>query len=167
MSLFQDTEYVEILLHPNERILAVRKTTERNRNAVPWRSGALSSKKISHVIYTLMGWQNEWKYKMTANCFSKNNEQVIMFDLNCCEFRIRDKEKGSKAVRGIPSEWLSCFGDGLPEYIMMCRRALAEHLDKWHINAAPAQPPYFDWGITTLSRSEAEQRIEEMRIVNG
>lgn len=165
ISLFQDTEFAEILLHPNERILAVRKTTKHNKNAVPWRSGTLLSKKISHIVYTLMGWQMDWKYKMTADCFSKNNEQVIMFDLNCCEFRIHDKEKG--AVRGIPSEWLSCFGDGLPEYIMMCRRALAEHLDKWYINAAPAQPPYFDWGIIPLTRAEAEQRIEEMRVVNG
>jgi hypothetical protein len=167
ISLFQDTAYVEILLHPNERIIAVRKTTNRNKKAVPWRSGALPSKKVCHILYSLMGWQMEWKYKMTADYFSKNDEQLIMFDLNCCEFRIRDTEKGSKAVRAIPSEWLSCFGDGLPEYIMMCRRALAEHLEKWDINAASVQMPYFAWGIKALSRAEAEQRIEEMRAANG
>ena len=167
LSLMENAEYVEILLHPNERLLAVRKTTKKNKNAIPWQRGAIPSKKISRVLYALMGWQKDWKYKMTADCFSKNNEQVIMFDLNCCEFRISDKEKGLKSTRAIPSEWLSCFGDGLPEHIMMCRRALSEHLKKWEINASPSPIPYFGCGVKPLSRNEAEQLIEEMRAKNG
>jgi len=167
LSLFENTAYVEVLLHPNERLLAVRKTKKRNKNAIPWQSGAIPSKKVSHVLYTLMGWQKEWRYKMTADCFSKGNEQVIMFDLNCCEFRIREKEKGSKSKRAVPREWLSCFGDGMPEHLMMCRRALADHLAKWNVNAPPSPIPYFGCGIKPLSRSEAEQRIEEMRGSHG
>ena len=169
ISHLNDAAYVEVLLHPNERLLAVRKTGKRNKNAVPWRNGTLSAKKLSHVLYTLMGWQKDWKYRMTANFFSKNSEQVLIFDLNCCEFRIRDAEKGAKSSRAVPREWLSCFGNDLPEHIMLCRRALAEHLEKWEVNAPPSRVPYFGSGVRMLSRIEAEQRIEEMRcgIANG
>jgi hypothetical protein len=161
--LLPNTEHIEVLLHPNERLLAVRKTAVKNKNALPWKNRALSAKKLSHVLYQLMGWQKEWQYKITANCFAKNDNYVIIFDLNCCEFRISNSEKGRKTARALPCSWLSCFGDGLPEYIMLCRRALAEHLDKWEINATPSPIPYFGHNIRTLSQSEAKQRIDEMR----
>jgi hypothetical protein len=167
ISLLHDTAYIEVLLPPSERLLAVRKTTKRNKNAVPWRNGDMSARKLSYALYSLMGWQKMWKYKTIANFFSKNGEQVIIFDLNCCEFRIRSKESGMKSIRAIPSEWLSCFGNYMPEHIMLCRRALADHLDKWDVNAQPSQVPYFENSIQSFSRSEAEKLISEMRKRNG
>ena len=52
------------------------------------------AQELSHVIYELMGWQRDWKYKVTANYFTKADEQVIIFDLNCCEFRFRNSARG-------------------------------------------------------------------------
>jgi hypothetical protein len=112
-----------------------------------------------------MGWQRDWKYKVTANYFTKADEQVIIFDLNCCEFRFRNSARGDKPTRAIPSEWLSEFGDGLPEYMMLCRRALANGLDKWDIDAAASAVEAFDF--KPLSRSEVEKRISEMREHDG
>jgi len=165
--LLQDSAYVEVLLHPSERLLAVRKTAKLNKNAVPWRNGAISARKLSYALYSLMGWKKMWKYKTIANFFSKNGEQVIIFDLNSCEFRINSKELGKKSIRAIPSEWLSCFGNYIPDHIMLCRRALADHLDKWDINVEPSQVPYFGSSIQRLSRSEVEKLISEMRYRNG
>jgi DNA invertase Pin-like site-specific DNA recombinase len=167
ISLLQYTAYVEVLLHPNERLLAVRKTIKHNKNAVPWKSGVMPARKLSRMLYMLMGWQKEWKYKTMANYFSKSGEHVIIFDLNCCEFRIRSEENGKKSTRAVPSEWLSCFGNDIPEHIMLCRRALAEHLDKWDVNVQPLPVPYFGNGIQRLSRSEVEKLISEMKERNG
>ena len=165
VSLLKETSYVEVLLHPNERLFAVRKTTKRNKNAVPWSSQTILARELSRVIYELMGWQKDWKYKVTANYFTKGDEQVIIFDLNCCEFRFRDSGRGDKPTRAIPSEWLSAFGDGLPEYMMLCRRALADELDKWDIDASASAVDAF--GFKPLSRNEAEKRIMEMREHDG
>ena len=129
--LMKGTDYVEVLLHPSERLLAVRKTTRRNKNAVPWNVDGILARQLSTVLYELMGWQKHWRYKMTANCFAKDNEHIVIFDLDCCEFRIHSGKKGGKTMKGIPEDWLSEFGDAEPEYMLLCRRAMADKLDNW------------------------------------
>ncbi len=165
MPLLSETEHVELLLHPGERLFAVRKTGRRNKNAVPWGSTAISAKEMLHVLYELMGWQKDWKYKVTANCFVKNNECVILFDLNCCEFRFKDG--ADKPTRAIPREWLTSFGEGLPEHMLLCRRALANNLDKWDIQTPPSAVEGFGCGLKTPARNEIEKMILEMRGSNG
>ncbi|MCL2344034.1 MAG: recombinase family protein [Firmicutes bacterium] len=167
VALMKETAYVELLLHPAERLLAIRKTTRRNKNAVPWNTDDIPAQQLSQVLYELMGWQKHWRYKMTANYFEKNDEQIIIFDLNCCEFRIRSGKKGEKTAKGFPSEWLSEFGDGTPEYMLLCRRAMANKLDSWKIGASPSTVEVYSIGVKTLTRAEAEQRIAEMRREHG
>ncbi len=110
-ALMKETAHVEMLLHPTERLIAVRKSTARNRNAVPWADSSIPARKFLRAIYLLLGWQKGWRYKVAANCFSKNDERVILFDLASCEF----------------------------QHMMLCRRALAEKLEDWAISA-PASP---------------------------
>ena len=159
-----DTPYIEMLLHPNERLLAVRKTSKRNPNAIPWSNNAISAKELSGVLFELMGWQQNWTQKVVANFFAKDGEQVILFDLNNCEFRFRSSENGTKSTRVVPRQWLSEFGEGLPEHMIFCRRALANQLEQWNIAASPYAVEGFDCGFQPLSSAEAEKRIEEMRI---
>jgi DNA invertase Pin-like site-specific DNA recombinase len=163
VALMQKTDYVEVLLHPTERLLAVRKTTQQNKNAIPWKALSICARELTHIIYQLMGWQKDWKYKVTANCFSKNDEQVIIFDLTCCEFQFR---KNEKLVKAIPHDWISEFGESQPEYMMLCRRALAEKLTKWKLSETPSTVEGFELGISPLTREHVEKRIIEMRCAN-
>ena len=165
--IMHDTAYVEILLHPAERLIAIRKASRRNKNAVPWCANALPAQQLSRVLYELMGWQTHWRYKLTANTFAKNGEQIILFDLDCCEFVIRSGKKGEKTATGVPSKWLSEFGDELPEYMLLCRRAMAEKLADWKINAVPSAVDEYAIDIKPLTREQAEQRIADMRCENG
>lgn len=167
VSLLKDTAYVEILLHPHERLLAVRKTSKSNKNAIPWNNNGVSAKELSSLLYEMMGWQNNWKHKVTANFFTKNGEQAIIFDLNCCESRFRDKENENKLTRAVPHEWLSEFGIMLPEYMMLCRRAFADRLDDWDIGASASAVEGFINDINALSRRDAEKMIQEMGLNNG
>ena len=162
-SLMAEPTYVELLLHPTERLFAVRKTTKRNRNALPWTALPIRARELTHVIYQLMGWKKDWKYKATANCFSKNDEQVIFFDLTCCEFQFRENMKLTKAI---PSDWISGFGENLPEYMLLCRRALAEKLVNWKLSEPPSPVNGFEIGITPLTKEQAEKRIAGMRCAN-
>lgn len=135
----------------------------RNKNAVPWKNGTIPARELSRVLYELMGWQKEWKYIITADCFEKNGVQVIFYNLNCCEYRFKHDGNGVRPMRVIPKEWLSNFGEYIPEYMMVCRRALADYLSDWKINAPSAAVTGFDTGFTLLSRSETELKISEMR----
>jgi hypothetical protein len=158
--LMKDVAYVEMLLHPTERLFAVRKTTRQNRNAIPWEALPIRARELTHIIYQLMGWQKDWKYKVTANCFSKKDEMVIIFDLTCCEFQFRKDKKMTKAI---PRGWISEFGENLPEYMKLCRRALAEKLANWKLSELPSTVEGFELGISPLTREQAEKLITEMR----
>jgi len=163
VSLMKDAGYVEMLLHPTERLFAVRKTTQQNRNAIPWGALPIRARELAYIIYRLMGWHKDWKYKVTANCFSKKNEQVIIFDLTCCGFQFR---KDKKLTSAIPSSWISEFGESQPEYMMLCRRALAEKLAKWKLSVSPSLVKGFELGINPLTKEQAEKRITAMRCAN-
>jgi len=89
VALMPDAAHVEILLHPSERLLAVRKVTARNKNAIPWGATNIHARELCRILYQLMGWQKGWKYKTAANCFSKDGDRVLLFDLTCCEFKFR------------------------------------------------------------------------------
>ena len=160
VAFMKDTAFVEVLLHPMERLLAIRKTTQHSRNAIPWKVLPIHARELTHVIYQLMGWQKDWKYKVAANRFSKNSEQVIIFDLTCCEFHFRENKKLTKAI---PDDWISEFGVDMPEYMMLCRRALAAKLEDWKLSICPSPVKGFELDVKPLTRAQAEQRIEETR----
>ena len=163
ISLMKETEYVEMLLNPMELLLAVRKTTRQNRNAIPWKPLSVRARELTRIIYQLMGWQTDWKYKATAHYFSKNNQQVIIFDLASCVFQFRE---GKKLIKSIPSEWISEFGEDFSEHAMLCRRALAKKLENWKLSATPSHVDGIELGVVHLTREQAEERITEMRYGN-
>jgi DNA invertase Pin-like site-specific DNA recombinase len=164
IALLDDADFAEVLLHPAERLFAVRRAYKRNKNAIPWNTKALPAKELTGIIYSLMGWKKDWRYKATANCFAKNGERVIFFDLGCCEFRFKDE---GRTTRAIPSDWISEFGEHLPKHMMQCRRALADALPDWKTDITPASIGGFTLGIKPLSRNDSEKRIAQMRKVNG
>ena len=163
VSFMNETAYVEVLLHPAERLLAVRKSSQRNRNTVPWTAQSIHAREPTQVIYQLMGWQKDRKYKVPANSFSKDGEQVIIFDLTDCEFRFREN---AKQVKAIPIGWISEFGENLPEHMMLCRRALAKKLEDWKLSVSPSPVEGFELDVKPLTRKQAETKIAEMRCAN-
>lgn len=164
ISLMNKITHVELLLHPSERLLAVRKTTPQNRNSVPWEALSVHARQLMHVVYQLMGWRKGCKYKAAANCFSKNDEQVIFFDLARCEFQCREEDKS--LTNAIPCDWISEFGENLPEHMMLCRRALAAKLKHWKLSASATPVEGFELDITLLTKEQINCRIEELRCVH-
>jgi hypothetical protein len=114
-----------------------------------------------------MAWKKNWRLKMTANYFEKNDEQTILFDLGCCEIRIRSGKKGEKATKVIPNEWLSGFGNEVPEYMLLRRRAMTSKLDNWEIHASPSAVDGYAINVNFLTRAEAKKKIMKMRCEHG
>ena len=135
-------QYVEILLHPTERLLAIRKANPKNDNAVELSPNTVSASLFCKVLFDLMGWRKKWRYKVVADIFCKNKQSVIMFDLNSAEFRfdVYEGDEDSEIYRKIikqafPKEWAETFGVDAVTQIMMCRRGLARALPDWKLNA--------------------------------
>ena len=142
LTLLPNTEYVEILIHPSERIVAIRNTSRDNKNAVPWSAGNVSSAAFMPILYDLCSWYPNWKYRVRAVCLSKKHDQIIMLDLKETETIVYEgvsSEGGyiDKRVRRrfLPSSWRDSFGSSLPDSFTSCRRHLAASLTKWETNA--------------------------------
>jgi DNA invertase Pin-like site-specific DNA recombinase len=159
-SRFKGVNYVEVLLHPTERLLAVRPTTNENRNAVPWGGKSISASYFCPMLFSLMGWNVNWKYKFMADCFERGGERLLMFNLSEPEFQfvefINHNEEIKERIRHLllPGSMRDEFGAKHISRIVASRRAYALTLEDWKIDA-PALPIEGYPGNPT-SRTEAE-----------
>lgn len=84
-----DITFVELLIHPDNHLLAVRPSTDKNRNAVRWatlketacRPRPISGAAFLKTIYEIYGWRIECKYRLRGIRNQKKNESVYMFDM--------------------------------------------------------------------------------------
>ena len=77
---FSKTQYIEILIHPTEKKLAIRPTTKDNRNAVKWANVLdnvytprdIAAGAFYQTLTSLMGWSQSIKYKIVPAVNSGN-----------------------------------------------------------------------------------------------
>jgi len=145
LSFFPESAFVELLFHPTELILAVRATTKDNKNAIRWDGKPLAAKLLCKNIFTFCGWDRKLKYKIMADCFTRSDDRVMMFDLNSAEFYIKEsverqgKDENDEAItiwREIsrllqPEKWQEDFGRDIISHATTGRRWLASTLDRW------------------------------------
>jgi hypothetical protein len=167
ISFFEDNTFVELLLHPTEKILAVRRTTKDNKNAILWDTKSIPAGKLCKNIYIFCGWDKNISYKVMADCFMRGNEKVLMFDLGSAEFFIKEpiekmslNENGEqisiwKQVSKLlqPESWQD-FGRDCLSHATTCRRWLARSLDEWETDSPAENVPGFDSYEAFLTEKE-------------
>lgn len=121
--------YVEILIHPRERKIAVRRATRENRNAVMWskmESGRQVPKEIpcaafSDTFFSLFGWNKSYRYRMYGTQFHDGTEDAFVFSAKDASAFIHDDDielpdgitafaRSGKYIGALPAEYSSAFG---------------------------------------------------------
>ena len=85
-----DTEYIELLVHPYKRFLAIRSCDKELKNALRWAKpseGKQTPRKIFGSafipnLYDLFGWNHAYKYRIMGFRRQKDGESIILFDLD-------------------------------------------------------------------------------------
>jgi hypothetical protein len=182
INFFPDAAFVELLFHPAERILAVRPSTKENKNAVLWNVKPVTAGSLCKNIYTFCGWDRKISYKVMADCFTRNNEMVLMFDLGSAEFYLKEalekltiNENGEqvsvwKEVSKLfqPEKWQEDFGRDVISHATTCRRWLARSLDEWKVDAPAENVTGFDNYDAILSEKEINcQTDDDMSLTFG
>ncbi|MGI6156751.1 MAG: recombinase family protein, partial [Enterococcus lemanii] len=88
--------FVELLLHPDNHLLAVRPSSDKNRNAIRWailkettyQSRTVSATAFLKTIYEIYGWKADCKYRIRGIRKQNADEAVYMFDLRETEIFI-------------------------------------------------------------------------------
>lgn len=118
-----DMEYVQLLLHPYERQMAIRPCSATDAFSISWnRKGtkALQVKTLScpHFIKALtqiMEWNPDFSYRVMGTWIEKGADRLMTFNLEKAAPMIKTDSEGTSA-RGrrmvvCPDEWDDSFGD--------------------------------------------------------
>ena len=122
-----DTDFVQILVNPDEKKLAERPCQEDEKDSFRWCSATAkrSPRQITCRIFfakvvSLMGWNSSYRYKLLGKLIRSDNELLFVFDLTTPEIFVREeKEDGKiKASRtpSYPEEWQNQFGVPIEEH---------------------------------------------------
>lgn len=123
LSKFPNTDFVQALINPHTKILALRPCTENERGSFQWCSLGQGKRKPRQTTCTLfflkmfdmMNWNPDHRYKMLGNIIRANGEYLIAFDLTSTEVYQRTyDEEGAKSTASrtavYPKDWQNQFG---------------------------------------------------------
>ena len=150
---FDERSTVELLINPVEKKFAIRPTEKTNKNGVVFskRSGgkyvpkAISTAAFRSTVYSLLGWNPEYKYRILGTLYEQGSELAYVFDAADSEVFFRSNAlpvselaangrsnvsiqpflPSGKRIRAVPQEWTDTFGK--PFYVHeMTLSALAD-----------------------------------------
>ena len=120
-----DAEYVQILVNPTQKKLAVKPCSEEAKDSFCWVSkdtnGKRKPKTISCKVFfakvlKLMGWNGSFRYKILGKLIRTPSESLFVFDLTGAETYVRKSGDGKKNAPYYPTEWQNQFGTPVAEH---------------------------------------------------
>ncbi len=139
ISKLEDATYVQFLINPTERKLAIRPCDEGARDAVRWcvikgdkrKSREITCRPFAAMLYDLMGWEGVYRYKLQGMRINYEGENLYLFDLSVKEAFLpqsRDPVTG-KIKRSEPiftSDLLGSFGMTVEDHTASMQIDLSE-----------------------------------------
>lgn len=126
LSKFPNTDYMQVLINRQTKILALRPCREGERDSFPWCSYSKGKRKPKQItcklffakIFTMMEWNPDFRYKLLGTVIHSKGEYLLAFDLSSTEVYQKTYAEGEKPKTSrtpvFPSGWQNQFG--LPFY---------------------------------------------------
>ena len=120
-----EIEYVQILVNPNKKQLAVRPCSEDAKDSFKWCTAKHKPKQITcrvffAKVFSLMEWNPNFRYKLLGKLMQSESDLLFVFDLSTPEIYQRIiKDDGTTATSRKPSypeEWKNQFGIPVAEH---------------------------------------------------
>ena len=113
--------FVQFLVNPNEKKLAVKPCDEELKDSFPWASRSTTGKRKPRQIscemffakvMKLMGWNPQYRYKVLGKLIRTKNDTLFVFDLTSAEtYKRKDPESGDTDRKAYyPDDWMEHFG---------------------------------------------------------
>ena len=131
MKRFEDVGYVQLLLHPTERKIAIRPCREHDTHSIRWRpdssrriySKTLNCQHFGTALYSIMEWDPAYFYKVRGIWAKRRDEQIIVFNLAQATPAVlvpQESEDGKppRRIDTCPEEWMNDFGEEFYEHVL-------------------------------------------------
>ncbi len=178
---FLDVGYVQLLIHPSQRKLAIRPCGERDVDSIRWRIDAkrpISSKTLrcqyfSAALFQIMDWNPEYQYRVRGTWASSGQDEIIIFDVTNAVPVVTVQQDGlgakfrrSRRIDLLPEEWDTAFGEEFYAYsIHNGFYYLSSHAG-WNAQAKSRLVPGCT-KVSPISEEALEMSIENIRRRTG
>ena len=166
MRCFEDVAYIQLLLHPAERKIAIRPCREKDTHSIRWRpdpdkpvySKTLNCQHFGNALFSIMEWDPEYIYRVRGTWAKRGSEQIIVFNLvNAVPAMLMLPDNPDSTARRrtelIPAEWTDDFGDEFYEHILENGFYYLAPDSEWRTTAASIPAP----GMEQFDVPTAEQ----------
>ena len=124
---FPSANYVQVLINRETKTMALRPCDEGDRDSFSWctSNGTRKSKQITcrlfyAKIFSMMGWNPNFRYKILGKLIHANGEYLLAFDLAATEVYKKTFQEGEKPKTSrtpvYPSNWQDQFGLSYKEH---------------------------------------------------
>ena len=122
LNKFPGTDYVQVLVNRNTKIMALRPCGENARDSFAWSYVSKGKRKPRQTtcklffakIVSLMEWNPDHRYKLMGKLIHANGEYMIAFDLTATEVYQKTATEGSRPKTSrtpvFPASWQDQFG---------------------------------------------------------
>ena len=174
---FQNVRYVQLLLHPTERKIAIRPCGKNDVHSIPWRASfdrpitgkSLSCQHFESALYEIMEWNPDYCYRIRGTWISKGTSQIIIFNLEEAQpFTYTQVKKNDsdelarRRINMIPEEWNDEFGLDFYNYGLQNEYYTLELNPEWNAEIK-SRPVVGSEQVELLSPEKLEESIEKIR----
>ncbi len=127
MRKFWNVPYIQLLLHPVERKIAIRPCQENSLYSIRWRPDGgrpLTQKTLRYLhfgsaLFQIMEWNPDYLYRIQGTWVARDSDQIIVFNLSNAvpaAFMEQDSQADAspakyRRVELCPAEWSNSFGE--------------------------------------------------------
>ena len=173
----ENKKYIELLVHPGKRIIAVRTTEKHNHNSIQWcmesKKGLvhriISAAAFMPVLFELFDWDQNCRYRIIGTYLERDAEKIMLFNASDAEMFIpktNHNESGMKkrtVIHAYPAEWVEAFG---PEYYSR-ETEMLEHssIENWETGQKAQTAIESDIKTTEMEtvRKKIDSIVQEMK----
>lgn len=136
---FDKVLYIEMLVHPNEHLLAIRPCTKETRYAIQWANinecqyypRNISCAAYIKTLYEIFSWKLNCKYRVRGIYKKKDDEAVVIFDMRETEMFIPQDVLESGQEEGAKDDLLP---DDIKPFTVGSNKAIMAYPSSWADN---------------------------------
>ncbi|NLC14144.1 MAG: recombinase family protein, partial [Chloroflexi bacterium] len=174
---FATVPFVQLLLHPTERKIAIRPCTESDIHSIKWRADAdkpfftktISCQYFGHALFQIMGWNPDYLYRIQGTWTARGMDEIIVFNLpNAAPTAFMNENvevqvnNHRKRVSLCPEEWNDSFGHYFYDYIIQNGFFFIARNGDWKAHIKSVAIPSSKT-ISVLSTDELQMSLVNLR----
>ncbi len=131
MKKFESVAFIQLLLHPAERKIAIRPCREEDTHSIRWRPDperalyckSLNCQHFGTALYKIMDWNPDFMYRIRGTWAKRGQEEIIVFSLTNATpaMLIAPESEDAQSRRRVsmcPDEWMESFGEEFYEHTL-------------------------------------------------